>query len=143
MLKCLRYFISNHLPLTAVGLNPVRDFGFFFICKNVDGSTKVPVRAWNNNAWKGTWGRPTRTLLWWYNLKPDQKVYQAFSRSILTLRITTKLKVWCIITLSVSTVKKTSFSWTNSNNIFIRDWDLKTHRYSHRRMLGLHNDTGR
>jgi hypothetical protein len=29
----LRSLISNHLPLTAVGSNPDRDFGFFHVMK--------------------------------------------------------------------------------------------------------------
>jgi hypothetical protein len=29
----LRFLTSNHLPLTAVGLNPDRDFGFFHVRK--------------------------------------------------------------------------------------------------------------
>jgi hypothetical protein len=43
---------SNNLPLTAVGSNPDRDFGFIFVRKhtaslrNVGASTQVPVRAW-------------------------------------------------------------------------------------------------
>jgi hypothetical protein len=44
----LRLLTSNHLLLTAVGLNPDRDFGFFHVrsypasLQNVGGSTQVP-----------------------------------------------------------------------------------------------------
>jgi hypothetical protein len=54
MAKWLRSFSSNYFPLTAVGSNPNRDFGFFHVRKlssypaslqNVGGSTQVPVRT--------------------------------------------------------------------------------------------------
>jgi hypothetical protein len=85
--KWLRLLTSNHLPLTAVGLNPYRDFGFFHVRKlpaslrNVSGSARVPICAWNN-AGKGTWGLPppvklerrdmTYTVLMWRKTKNKQ-----------------------------------------------------------------------
>ena len=47
----------NHLPLTAVDLNPARGFGQCHARKLWCGSTKVPACAWNN-AQRGTWGLP-------------------------------------------------------------------------------------
>ena len=49
--------------LTAVGSNATSDLRFFMwgcypaSLRNIDGSTQVPARAWNN-AWRDTWGLP-------------------------------------------------------------------------------------
>jgi hypothetical protein len=44
--KCLMSLTSVYFPLTAVGSNPDRDFGFFHASLwKVGGSIQVPVRA--------------------------------------------------------------------------------------------------
>jgi hypothetical protein len=81
----LRSLTSNHLPLNAVGSNSDRDFdtqgSYLASLRNVGGSTRVPVRAWNN-AQKGTWGLPppvklerrqmTYTVSVWRKTKSNQ-----------------------------------------------------------------------
>ena len=53
---------SRHFPLTAVGVNPARDFRFFHArhlsiarLQNIGGSTQVPACIWSN-AQRGTRG---------------------------------------------------------------------------------------